>query len=454
MLFWRNGLFAVGPESAGAHPGPACYRKGGPLTITDANLFLGRIVPEHFPKIFGPNEDQPLGTEIVKECFEKLTAQINADNNAAGRDELTADEVAMGFLRVASEVMSRPIRSLTETRGHDTSDHILSCFGGAGGQHACDVATTLSISQVVIHKYSSILSAYGLSLADLVREAQKPAAMAFEKGNFADIDQALAQLSASATEHLLTQGIQKSQIRVERYLNMRYDGSNSASMIMQDQADQNVSDFQRLFNEKHTREFGFVFPDKRILIDDFRVRAIGTVARHAEKSPFKQLQEVMQIPTVSLPTPESLINVCFDAMSGRIQTKLYLLGNLASGIRIPGPALILDNTQTILVVPGAEAIILDNTVMIELKSPSFSSSISKATEEQVNPIQLSIMGHRFMSIAEQMGQTLQKTSVSTNIKERLDFSCAIFSPDGGLVANAPHVPVHLGSMQFCVKHCR
>ncbi|EPE08394.1 5-oxoprolinase [Ophiostoma piceae UAMH 11346] len=458
MLFWRNGLFAVGPESAGAHPGPACYRKGGPLTITDANLFLGRIAPEYFPKIFGPNEDQPLGTEIVAEKFEQLTEEINADNLAAGRAAFTATDVALGFLRVAAQVMARPIRALTEARGFDTSDHILSCFGGAGGQHACDVAKALNISQVVIHKYSSILSAYGLSLADLVHEEQKPAAITFESSNMPVISGALTELATAAKQHLISQGIVESEIQIERYLNMRYVGATAATMVLQDQASLESNDmeaFRRLFEERHQREFGFVFPEKRILVDDYRVRAVGTAAKHTEKSPFQQAKEASARAAVAAPEPTSIIQVCFDdGTSGgqRTDTKLYLLNNIKAGTRIAGPALILDKTQTILVVPTAEALVLDSTVMVNLVDAETTASAVAKSSSDVNPIQLSIMGHRFMSIAEQMGRTLQKTSVSTNIKERLDFSCAIFSPDGGLVCNAPHVPVHLGSMQFCVRH--
>ncbi|KAI1300869.1 5-oxoprolinase [Xylaria venustula] len=453
MLFWRNGLFVVGPESAGAHPGPACYRKGGPLTITDANLFLGRIAPDYFPKIFGPNEDQPLSTEIVNEKFAQLTKEINADNVAAGRGEFTAEEVALGFLRVASEVMARPIRALTEARGHDTSEHILSCFGGAGGQHACDVAKALSISQVVIHKYSSILSAYGLSLADLVHEIQRPAAMDFNSSNISKISETLDELSASTTEHLVKSRVAKDRIRLELYLNMRYEGSNSSFMIMQE-AGSAIKDYQKHFEERHSREFGFAFPEKKILIDDFRVRAIGSMNDYAGMSPYQQLKKFADT-EITVPSPETTMEVCFDAAVGRTKTDVHLLGNLKPGTRITGPVLILDNTQTIVVAPGSIASILENTVVIDIVGNSNKETpISSSTGDElnVNPIKLSIFGHRFMAIAEQMGRTLQKTSVSTNVKERLDFSCAMFSPDGGLVANAPHVPVHLGSMQFCVKH--
>lgn len=383
----------------------------------------------------------------MAEKFAELTAEINADNRANGRNEFTSVEVALGFLQVASEVMARPIRALTEARGFDTSDHILACFGGAGGQHACDLASALSISEVVIHKYSSILSAYGLSLADLVHEVQKPAAIDFEARNYGTIQETLEGMSASASKHLEDQKIEKGRIRLEVYLNMRYEGSNSAFMIMQSNAG-DLSSFRASFEEKHSREFGFVFPEKKILIDDYRVRAVGSTSEHKEKSTHKQLLDVAN-KVVAVPSPETKTGICFDAGVGSVETDVFLLGNLKEGTRIPGPALILDQTQTILVKPGAVAVILSTSVLIEVTETSTTKTPPKET---INPIQLSIFGHRFMSIAEQMGRTLQKTSVSTNIKERLDFSCAIFSPDGGLVANAPHVPVHLGSMQFCVKH--
>lgn len=236
---------------------------------------------------------------------------------------------------------------------------------------------------------------------------------------------------------------------------MRYEGSNSSFMVMQE-ASENLASFKTLFEEKHLREFGFTFPEKKILIDDYRVRSIGAISEHKERSPFKQLQKVADL-KVALPTPTSIVRVCFDAEVGYVDTSLFILTNLSPGVRIPGPTLILDDTQTILVKPSATAIILDTTVLIELRQNENAKGevqhqVLPKLGQTVSPIQLSIFGHRFMSIAEQMGRTLQKTSVSTNIKERLDFSCAIFSPDGGLVANAPHVPVHLGSMQFCVKH--
>ena len=285
MLFWRNGLFVVGPDSASAHPGPACYRKGGPLTVTDANLFLGRLLPEYFPKIFGPNEDQPLDTEITARRFAELTAVINKEQKAKGHVEFTPEDVALGFLKVADESMSRPIRALTEARGHNTSTHNLACFGGAGGQHACSVAAVLGISRIIIHKYSSILSAYGMTLADVVTEFQQPAADVFDSStqdSFQAKLEALVQQSSSALE---SQGFTPKNIRHELYLNMRHAGTSTSFMILKGQH----WDFAKEFEKRHQIEFGFSTKDKPILVDDIRVRSIGSSSRQKEKSPYVQV---------------------------------------------------------------------------------------------------------------------------------------------------------------------
>lgn len=460
MLFWRDGLFAVGPESAGAHPGPACYRKGGPLTITDANLFLGRIQADHFPSMFGPGEDQPLGVEITAEKFIQLTERINADNRQLGRsDVMSPEEVALGFLRVADEVMARPIRTLTEAQGFQTSDHVLASFGGAGGQHACSLARALGISRVVVHKYSSILSAYGLSLADVVHEVQRPAALTYGADTASEIRSTLAGMAEQVTAQLVRQGAAGlDKIRHELYLHMRYEGSTTALMIRKPGTEDDW-DFQSLFEQRHVREFGFRFPDKAVLVDDFRVRGSAVSGAPVGPSPVKQLRAARERSSrPQPPSPHETRPICFDGAGGRVDTPVYLLSGLEEGVEVVGPALILDTTLTILVVPGSVATVLNSCVVIDLEGEQGGLGEREAqnTQDQalvpIDPVQLSIFGHRFMSIAEKMGQTLRKTAVSTNIKERLDFSCAIFSPDGGLVANAPHVPVHLGSMQFAVRY--
>lgn len=444
ILTWRNGLFYVGPESASAHPGPACYRKGGPLTVTDANLFLGRLLPEYFPKIFGPNEDEPLDTEMTARLFNELTHKINAERRQQGQAEYSPEDVALGFLKVADESMSRPIRNLTEARGFETASHHLACFGGAGGQHACSVAETLGISRIIIHKYSSVLSAYGLALAEVVKESQEPVSAVYLSSQSALLQQ-LDNMAASATKDMESQGFSSTQVRHDKYLNMRYEGSDTSLMILKPESS---SDFLEEFRIRHRREFNFN-SERPVLVDDVRVRTIASSKVRTEQSPLVQLREanMRDITGASANTTSAY----FDGFSSRIDTPVYLLGELEKGSRIHGPAIIIDKTQTIVVAPNAVANLLDTCIVIDLEdepTPSAGSALSS----EIDPIRLTIFGHRFMSIAEQMGRTLQKTAVSTNIKERLDFSCALFSPDGGLVANAPHVPVHLGSMQFAVRY--
>lgn len=437
ILSWQNGLFAVGPQSASAHPGPACYRKGGPLTVTDANLLLGRLLPDYFPKIFGPHENQPLDTEVTRAKFEELTTQINKQQAAS----FSPEEVALGFLKVADETMTRPIRNLTEGRGHETGSHHLSCFGGAGGQHACSVAASLGISRIIVHKYSSILSAYGLALAEVVQEAQEPVAVQYVHAKDT-IEQRFASLISKTSEQLAEQEFTKEQIRHDLFLNMRYDGSDTALMILKP----SDGDFAGAFVKQHRREFNFV-SHRPILVDDVRVRAIASSRTVVEQSPLKQLREAKMQPPEK---PAEYSKVYFDAEAGYIDTPVYQLHEIGRDVRVHGPAIIIDKTQTIVVVPNAVANVLKTCVLTDLEAEPARQQPDAGP--QVDPIRLTIFGHRFMSVAEQMGRTLQKTAVSTNIKERLDFSCALFSPDGGLVANAPHVPVHLGSMQFAVRY--
>lgn len=443
ILSWRNGLFNVGPESASAHPGPACYRKGGPLTVTDANLFLGRLLPEYFPKIFGPNEDQPLDRDVTTRLFAELTDTINADQGV----RYTPEEIALGFLKVADESMTRPIRNLTEARGFETASHHLACFGGAGGQHACNVAASLGISRIIVHKYSSILSAYGLALADIVHEVQEPMAAEYHTAR-ASIAKRLHALQQRSEAHLAAQGFAPQQLSHQLFLNMRYEGSDTSLMILRPAS----GDFAAAFVERHRREFSFAL-DRPVLVDDVRVRTVAASRRTTEKSPLRQLQEATLRAAAA---PTEITPVYFDAASGYVDTPVYQLRTLGKDVRLHGPAIIIDETQTIVVAPDTVAYVLQTCLVIDLESSDEADAKTKAAAiadaaTQVDPIRLTIFGHRFMSVAEQMGRTLQKTAVSTNIKERLDFSCALFSPDGGLVANAPHVPVHLGSMQFAVR---
>ncbi|KAF4552521.1 5-oxoprolinase [Elsinoe fawcettii] len=462
-LFFRNGLFVVGPESASAHPGPACYRKGGPLTITDANLVLGRLLPEFFPKIFGKNEDEGLDIEASKKLFEELTQQINDEVtsgqegqvNGTGAKNMSMDEVAYGFIKIANETMTRPIRSLTEARGHDTSKHRLATFGGAGGQHAVAIAEALGIKQILVHRYSSVLSAYGMALADVVDERQEPESKIWGKNVVGDLQAKMEDLKKRSSQSLRDQGFADDKIDFEEYLNMRYRGTESALMVIKPSKEDAEKEyngdewaFGKAFIKQHEQEFGFTLPDRDIIIDDVRARGIGKSFQIQEKTVDTQLKEVKMTNLSKDTKVHGSASVYFEG--GRKDTAIYKLEDLEVGDRIRGPAIIADGTQTIVVTPGASASILHTHVVIDIGDEGEDSD-KKINTEKIDPIMLSIFGHRFMAIAEQMGRALQKTSVSTNVKERLDYSCALFDADGALVANAPHLPVHLGSMSTCVK---
>lgn len=439
ILFWRHGLFVVGPDSAGAHPGPACYRKGGPLTVTDANLFLGRLLPDYFPKIFGPNENEPLSTEITRQKFTELAKQVNAET---GQNK-SAEEIALGFIQVANESMAKPIRALTEARGYETSAHNLACFGGAGGQHACAIASSLSIQTVIIHRYSSILSAYGMALADVVHEAQEPASGVLDEKAMTSLRERIASLRGKVDKELAAEGVASDQISHEVYLNLRYKGTDNLLMILEP----SDGDFARAFIAEHHREFSFTFPSREILVEDVRVRGIGKSLSVPPEAPQDELKSIQKrkSPDIGKESQNDITTVYFAGV-GHATTPVFFLDNLRPGSKIHGPAMIIDKTQTIVVEPTATATILSRHVIVHV--PSTRKVQADEVARAVDPIRLSIFGHRFMSAADQMSRMFQKTSVSTNIKERLDFSCAIFSPDGKLVANAPNVPVHLGSEFF------
>lgn len=450
-LFFSNGLFKVGPESAGAHPGPVCYRKNGHLAITDANVLLGRVVPEYFPKIFGVTEDQPLGKDTVVAAFDKLTQEVNAHyvavfekERAAGSKQasdkpiqLTPDEVAYGFIKVANEAMCRPIRSITEAKGFNVGEHVLAVFGGAGPQHACAIARNLGMRTVFVHRYCSILSAYGLGLADIVLEEQEPGSAVYSQEGLADASKRLERLSKRVRTQLVERGFQDADIEVKQFLNLRYAGTDTQSMTERPDS----GDYLSAFEASYKREYGFILQNRKVQIDDVRVRAIGK-SRSITAAAYRK----RELSNTTAPTADSITSVYFEN-GGRQETPVFLLSQLFAGDVIKGPALIIDKTTTTVVVPGCTATITEHgDIKIDIGTSS-----KPSVGIELDPIQLSVFAHRFMSIAEQMGTSLERTAVSTNIKERRDFSCAIFGPDGALVANAPHLPVHLGSMQEAVK---
>ncbi|BGP57766.1 hypothetical protein JCM8202_002418 [Rhodotorula sphaerocarpa] len=364
-LTFRNGLFRTGPESASAHPGPACYLKNGPLAVTDANLVLGRLVPEFFPHIFGPTEDQPLSRDESVKAFEKLRAEINAYNVAEGTGkEMSLDEVAYGFIKVANEVMARPVRALTEARGFSTSKHILAAFGGAGGQHACELARTLGITQILIHRFSSILSAYGMALSDRAYEEQEPCAVEYSASNQPELRNRLDRLSRQVVDELNRQGFSGNRVEVECYLNMRYDGSDTALMTLA--PTDGSGDFKAAFEANYKSEFGFLIEGKAVIVDDVRVRGIG---KSFDEMPAPVLEEAdrttFSSEGVEAKAEKATASMYFE-QSGRIQVPVFKLESLDTGDKVDGPAAIVDGTQTLILDPGAEAKICSRHVYITL----------------------------------------------------------------------------------------
>lgn len=472
-LFFRNGLFVVGPESAGAHPGPVCYRKGGVLAVTDANVLLGRVVPKYFPHIFGPREDEPLDVTAVQAAFADLTGEVNAfaaaestqareGGGEVSRVPKTADEVAYGFLRVANEAMCRPIRNLTTMRGFDITTHALACFGGAGPQHCCAIAKALGMRRIIVSRFSGVLSAYGIHLADIVVEKQEPAAGKYDEESLSTLEARLDALEKAAREELVAQGFAEDAIRVERFLNLRFAGTDCALMTARSEevrtggrqsgggewdggrlGSSGMSqgrDYRSAFESNYQREFGFKLEGRDVLVDDVRVRVTG---RGQSEARFR----VAVAGEGEKPRPVDYGSVFFEGI-GRVETPLYKAEGLKAGFVVPGPAILMQEVSTVVVEPGCTAHVTSEG--------NFEILVGAVEEKRItttlDPIYLSIFAHRFMGVAEQMGRTLQRTSISVNIKERLDFSCALFDETGGLVANAPHLPVHLGAMQEAVRY--
>lgn len=440
ILFARNGLLVVSPESAGAHPGPACYRKGGPLTVTDANLFLGRLVLSSFPSIFGKNADEPLDTEIVAAKFRTITEEFNRQTS----QQLTPEEVASGFINVANETMSRPIRNITEARGFSPEAHNLVSFGGAGGQHACSIADNLGIKRILIHKWSSLLSAFGISQAELQHELTEPFSTKLMSVGPEVIRDRLAELRGRVSKELLDQGANQSSLVFDESLVLRYFGTDTSITISRP-ADE---DYAAAFTAHHLREFAFNL-NREIVIESIKVRGAGNVVGSPRgRYSSEELLSAKSAPLPARPNSSQRIYI-----SGEwLDVYVYHLETVPKGSVIEGPSMIIDQTQTILVEPHFVAYITSEHVVLERTGDRNHSGETTVPDNDINPIQLSVFAHRFMGIAEQMGNTLQRTSISTSIKERLDFSCAIFSPDGKLVANAPHIPIHLGSMQFAIQY--
>jgi 5-oxoprolinase (ATP-hydrolysing) len=379
--------------------------------------------------------------DVVQAKFADLTKTVNAE--MIREEPFTPETLALGFLAIANATMTRPIRTLSEGRGYDAASHNLGCFGGAGGQHAVFIARDLGIRRAIIPCYSSILSAYGMALADVVVENQEPAAITWSEDSISEIKARLQSLSTKGSQGLQAQGFDGQSTEHERFLNMRYKGSDTSLMIS---IPESIGDAGLMFTARHTQEFGFS-QAQDILVDDVRVRSVGKSRVLNISSPFDELKKHDAQDLTPVPTPTFSRKIFFEK-HGWTQTSVYELKSISPGAHIAGPAMIIDKTQTIVVDHLSKAIILPEHVILEVDK----DDQQEVSTETVDPVQLSVFGHRFMTVAEQMGHTMEKTSISVNIKERLDYSCAIFAADGGLVANAPHVPSHLGSMSTAIVY--
>ncbi len=412
---YRDGRFQVGPESAGADPGPAAYRRGGPLTVTDCNVMLGKLSPDHFPPVFGPGGDAPLDLAAVQSGFADMA-------QAAG---MQAEEAAEGFLKIAVDNMANAIKKISVERGHDVSGYTLQCFGGAGGQHACLVAQALGMRRVMIHPFAGVLSAYGMGLADIrvMREAQFDAPL--EDDSAARI---VSKLGLQATAEVTTQGA--ADVRTEARAHLRYEGSHQALNVPFGTA----ADMRVAFERAHQARFGFTSPERAVEFEMLAVEAIGATG---------------EAPQAVAPAGEGAIIAQVPVYLGGWQyVPMYDRTTLDPASHVIGPAIIKEPTGTNMVEPGWVATLDSAGNLILNRSAAQTDSAAKT---DANPVMLEVMSNLFMSVADQMGATLANTSWSVNIKERLDFSCAIFDEAGDLVANAPHVPVHLGSMSDSIK---
>ena len=422
ILRFADERFQVGPESAGADPGPACYRRGGPLTITDANVRLGRIPAEWFPHVFGPDGDEPIDGEAAARAFDALATQVSEET---GRP-WSAEEVAEGFLRVAVENMANAIRRVSLQRGRDVTEYSLCCFGGAAGQHACLVADALGMSRVFIHPLAGVLSAYGIGLAELRSLRQRAVEAPLGSGA---LEEALAALAESACAELETQGVAASRIRVERRVQLRYAGTDTPLAV--DYAGEDA--MRAAFAAAHRSRFGFLL-DKPLVVEAASVEAIGDTEADFEPPP---------VPAAGAKAvPISTLRV--HVGGAWRDAPCHLRARLAPGHVLDGPAIIADAHSTTVVEPGWRAEITPRNDLLLVRRGARAGRARAGTH--ADPVMLEVFNNLFMHIAEQMGTVLESTAQSVNIKERLDFSCAIFDPQGRLIANAPHIPVHLGSM--------
>ncbi|HYD95051.1 MAG TPA: hydantoinase B/oxoprolinase family protein [Noviherbaspirillum sp.] len=434
ILHFDGTRYRVGPDSAGANPGPACYRRGGPLTVTDCNVMLGKIQPQHFPAVFGPRADETLDRDIVARKFGELADAIF---QATGIRR-TPEEVAEGFIDIAVGNMANAIKFISVQRGHDVTGYTLVTFGGAGGQHACLVADALGMTRVFAHPLAGVLSAYGMGLADQIAMREQALELTLSAGVLPSLEGKLQALAEDARADLMTQGVAPSCIAVRKRVHLRYSGTDSVLVVSHGPLEAMLAQFEAAYRQRYS----FLMPGKDLIVEAISVEAVGATgeagADSSGASPPLRSGALEPAETVQL----------FSGGQWRA-TPLYRREDLRCGDVVRGPAIIAEKNATNVVEPGwmAEVTALDHLVLTRVEA----RPARKAIGTEADPVMLEVFNNLFMSIAEQMGLRLQNTAFSVNIKERLDFSCALFDAQGNLIANAPHIPVHLGSMGESIR---
>jgi len=430
ILAFDGARLRVGPESAGANPGPASYRRGGPLAVTDANVLLGRIQAAHFPRVFGPGADEALDEAGVRARFEELAARVQ---QASGR-ATSAEQLAEGFLQIAIQNMANAIKRISVARGYDVTQYTLQCFGGAGGQHACGVADALGMSRVFVHPLAGVLSAYGMGLADRIAMREAALEQPLDASGLQAAAARLEAMAQAAADELATQDVAREAIALHRHLHLRYEGTDSALVV----AFGDEAAARAAFDAAYRQRFAFLMPDRGLVIEAVSVEAVAAGERFAEPAAHTAAPH--------RPPPEDRVRMHCGQW---LDAALHQREALAPGAAIDGPAVIAERNATTVVEPGWRAMMMPSGAL-EL-ARVLPRARAHAVGTEVDPVMLEVFNNLFMNIAEQMGLRLQNTAYSVNIKERLDFSCALFDAAGQLIANAPHMPVHLGSMSESIR---
>ena len=423
----------VGPQSAGANPGPACYRRGGPLTVTDCNVMVGKLDPELFPQVFGAGGDQPLDAQVARTKFADLAREIASRTGHAR----TPEQIADGFLDIAVANMANAIKHISVERGHDVTEYVLCCFGGAGGQHACRVADALGMSRVFIHPLAGVLSAYGIGLADVRALRQQAVEARLADDALAACGPAFAALESAGRGEVIAQGVALDRVRCERTLQLKYEGTDTTIALP---AGRDRGAIVAEFERRYRQHYGFLMPGKPLVIEAIAVEAIG------------RTQEVLDERPLFAERSGDLVPIRRSRIysGGALRDALvYAREDLRPGDLVAGPAVIREANATTVVEPGWRASLTprDHVILERVERIERTHAIGTTAD----PVLLEVFNNLFMAIAEQMGVTLANTAYSVNIKERLDFSCALFDAAGNLIANAPHMPVHLGSMGESVR---